>query len=629
MQLISFKDWTIKFKLIFAMGLLIIITIVNTLLFVWAVSSDSDVIINAAGRNRMLSQQIALYCELLNKGDAKYVSIVQEKLELHKASLDVFKNGGILPSMTEEHKIKGLEKEFSLEFQNIDRIWSVFYSDVSQFVKTPNDSLLLVKIEQNSQLLLDANHKFVNEYVKSDKSSRSFINSAFIVFLIISVLLIISTIYIIVHYIVGPIKKIFPYFMQMANGYIGQKINVNTQDELGVLAESFNKMNETLVKAVSDITSGAENIVNGSSQISSASQIIAQGSSEQAAAAEEVSSTIDQILDNIHTNSKNALTSKDISVHALNSMHKMTDASDDSLKAIKSISEKIGIINDIAFQTNILALNAAVEAARAGVHGRGFSVVAVEVRKLAERSRFAADEIVSEARAALLATEHVQLLAQELSPEVTKTTELIQMISSASHEESTEVEEINKAVMQMNQVIQQNAAASEELATSAEEFAGQAEELKDIIKFFRVVDEKGVNTQVLIEWNSKYILGVDSIDKQHKRLVDLINKLYADFGSKRGKESLIKVVDELIQYTQYHFGYEEEIFQKIGYKETVNHNAEHANFIKKVDSFANGYKNQGTVLSFDIINFLKDWLVNHICKTDKRYVKALKEHGIN
>ena len=496
MHFFNFKDWSIKSKLLLATGLLIVITIVNTILFVVATSSDSDMIINAAGRNRMLSQQIALYCELLSKGDTKYVAIIQEKLELHKNSLEVFKNGGIIPGITEEHKISGLGKDFPNEFKKIDDVWSAFYSDVNQFVKTPGDSAILKRIESGSQLLLEANHQFVKVYNENDAKGHALIDFSFILFLIISIALIFLTVYIILHYIVTPIRKIFPFFMQMANGYIGQKIGINSKDELGLLAESFNKMNETLVKSVNDITIGAENIVNGSAQISSASQMIAEGSSVQAESADKVSSTIDQILDNIHTNSKNALTSKDISVHALNSMQKMTNASENSLKAIKSISQKIGIINDIAFQTNLLALNAAVEAARAGENGRGFSVVAAEVRKLAERSKIAADEIVSEARAALFATENVQSLAQELSPEVTKTTELIQMISSASREESTEVEQINKSVTQMNHVIQQNAAASEELATSAEELANQAEHLRELIGFFKIA---GAHTDVKIE----------------------------------------------------------------------------------------------------------------------------------
>ncbi|HYX08185.1 MAG TPA: methyl-accepting chemotaxis protein, partial [Bacteroidales bacterium] len=145
-----------------------------------------------------------------------------------------------------------------------------------------------------------------------------------------------------------------------------------------------------------------------------------------------------------------------------------------------------GIINDIAFQTNILALNAAVEAARAGEHGKGFAVVAAEVRKLAERSKVAADEIVSLSVKSVKTTEDAGNMIDDLIPEIQKTARLVQEITAASLEQNSGADQVNGAIQQLNQVTQQNAAASEELATSAEEMANQAEQLRDSISFFRI-----------------------------------------------------------------------------------------------------------------------------------------------
>jgi methyl-accepting chemotaxis protein len=155
--------------------------------------------------------------------------------------------------------------------------------------------------------------------------------------------------------------------------------------------------------------------------------------------------------------------------------------------ATKRISEKIGVINDIAFQTNILALNAAVEAARAGTEGRGFAVVASEVRKLAENSKLAADEIIVLAKDGTLLSEVAGNDSLNMVSELEKTSGLVKEITAASAEQANGVTQVNNAIQQLNNITQQNAAASEEMATSSEELSSQAEQLKEMISFFKVV----------------------------------------------------------------------------------------------------------------------------------------------
>jgi methyl-accepting chemotaxis protein len=205
---------------------------------------------------------------------------------------------------------------------------------------------------------------------------------------------------------------------------------------------------------------------------------------------------MEEMASNIQQNTDNAQQTDKIATSASSSIAKVSKASEESTASIKNIADKILIINDIAFQTNILALNAAVEAARAGEHGRGFAVVAAEVRKLAERSKIAADEINVLAKNSVKVTEESAVLLNQIIPEIEKTAKLVQEISAASIEQTSGADQINNAIQQLNTITQQNAAASEELATSAEEMASQAEQLQDIISYFTVDDLKNTSYKV-------------------------------------------------------------------------------------------------------------------------------------
>ena len=254
----------------------------------------------------------------------------------------------------------------------------------------------------------------------------------------------------------------------------------------GELAEALQDMINKLREIVDNISKGANQIASSSIELSSSSQQISQGANEQAASVEEISATMEEISANIQQNKDNAIQTESISVKASESVDKVRGSSKNSLVSITDISQKITIINDIAFQTNILALNAAVEAARAGEHGKGFAVVAAEVRKLAESSKKAADDIINSSQISVDITNEAGSLLESLIPEIQKTADLIQEIAAANTEQSNGVTQINSAVQQLNTVTQQNASASEELASSSEELSAQASHLKNLISFFKI-----------------------------------------------------------------------------------------------------------------------------------------------
>jgi methyl-accepting chemotaxis protein len=285
--------------------------------------------------------------------------------------------------------------------------------------------------------------------------------------------------------ITDSITKGVNFAQQISKGNLNATLDIDQKDEIGILAKSLTKMAENLRELLSAIDRGASEILTASQQISENSQILSQGANSQAASAEEVSSSMEQMSANIMLNKDNAKQTEKISLQAQKSMQQMKEAGEKSIVSIHEIAGKINIINDIAFQTNILALNAAVEAARAGEHGKGFAVVAAEVRKLAEKSKVAADEISSISKNSISVTEESERIILALTPEIEKTARYVQEIASASNEQSLGVDQINNALSDLNHIIQENAASSEELATSAEELASQAAQLKEMISYFK------------------------------------------------------------------------------------------------------------------------------------------------
>lgn len=264
---------------------------------------------------------------------------------------------------------------------------------------------------------------------------------------------------------------------------------VKPRSEQDVQALSFATMVQKLTQTISEVRDGAVAVTSAAAQVSASAQALSQGTNSQASSVEETTASLEELNASISGNADNSRQTEEIAARSAKDAEESARIVVATVDAMKTIAEKVTIIEEIAYMTNLLALNAAIEAARAGEHGRGFAVVATEVRKLAERSQKAAKEINTVAAGSVLVAEKAGEQLTQLVPSIRKTAELVQEVAASSMEQSSSVKEMNNAMILVDQVTQRNAAASEELSSTAEELSAQSEALMQQVGFFRLGTE--------------------------------------------------------------------------------------------------------------------------------------------
>ncbi len=283
----------------------------------------------------------------------------------------------------------------------------------------------------------------------------------------------------------APMKIAAGYVAKIAQGDIPEKITEEYQGNFNEIKNNLNMMIQNLTNFADNVQKSSEQVATGSGQLSIGTEQISYGISRQAASIEEISASMEEMDGTISQNADNIRQTATIAMKAAQDANEGKKAVSETVVAMRSISERIRIVEEIARQTNMLALNAAIEAARAGEHGKGFAVVATEVRNLAERSQKAAKEINELSVSSVAIAEKAGRHLEEIVSEIQKTAELVQEISSSGTEQANGITQVNKAIQQLDQIIQQNAASTEEMAANARDFSVQAEHLFNIASFFK------------------------------------------------------------------------------------------------------------------------------------------------
>ncbi|MBP0997860.1 methyl-accepting chemotaxis protein [Serratia fonticola] len=422
-------------------------------------------------------------------------------------------------SMAEQHytayeKIPLDARQDAAAADELKQRYTTLHTALSELVTLLGDGKLDAFFEQPTQRYQTEFEQLYNRYLtQNDKlyqiavedgdSSFEFAVWTLVVVLVLVVAVIAMVWFGIHHILVRPLNRMIEHIKLIAAGDLTHQIDVNSRNEMGVLAASLRHMQGELIDTVSGVRQGADAIYSGASEIAAGNNDLSSRTEQQAASLEETAASMEQLTATVKQNAENARQASQLALSASETAQKggkvvanVVQTMHDIAGSSQKIADITSVIDGIAFQTNILALNAAVEAARAGEQGRGFAVVAGEVRNLASRSAQAAKEIkgliedsVSRVDMGSVLVESAGETMGDIVNAVTRVTDIMGEIASASDEQSRGIDQVGQAVAEMDRVTQQNASLVEESASAAAALEEQASRLTQSVAVFRLKAE--------------------------------------------------------------------------------------------------------------------------------------------
>ncbi|WP_349815903.1 methyl-accepting chemotaxis protein [Curvibacter sp. CHRR-16] len=350
--------------------------------------------------------------------------------------------------------------------------------------------------------------KIVKEVADKAASAASTASMLLAIGVFVMIVLGIWTAYSVIRALVGPMEHALHIASKIAEGDLTQRVQVDRNDEVGKVLTAMSSMQDSLIQVVSKVRTSSDSVANASAEIASGNQDLSSRTESQASALEETAASMEELGSTVRQNADSSSQANQLAQNASNVatqggqvVSQVVQTMRDIHTSSQKIADIIGVIDGIAFQTNILALNAAVEAARAGEQGRGFAVVASEVRALAGRSAEAAKEIktlistsVEKVEQGSTQVDQAGQIMQEVVSSIRRVTDIVGEISAASAEQSAGVSQVGEAIGSIDQTTQQNAALVEEMAAAAASLKSQANELVQAVGVFKLNGQESVRS---------------------------------------------------------------------------------------------------------------------------------------